>query len=168
MDKPGRASAKRERRRARTVERGGGVPAPSPASTRLRVLVLEDDADTREALGLFLCAEEGFEMEACGAVAECLGRLRAVAAGGVPSFDVLLLDLLLLDGHVGTEVIDAARADPAVGLPPVVVCTAVAPAWLASYLPVLEACGARIISKPFNMDALQSELRAAAARAPRG
>jgi CheY-like chemotaxis protein len=163
MDKPGHAGAKRARRHPPATERPDGEPMPSSAEKRVRVLVLEDDADTREVLGLFLCEDEGFEMEACGDVAVCLDLLRAAARAGVATFDVLLLDLLLLDGHVGTEVIEAARDDPRVTLPPVVVCTAVAPAWLLNYLPLLDACGAHIVSKPFNMDALQSELRAAAA-----
>lgn len=179
MDKAGRVGAKRTRRLPRTAVRARGesasTPVVTPVSTpelasvldRLKVLVLEDDADTREALGLFLCEDDGFAMEACGDVAACIDLLREGARGGLPTFDVLLLDLLLLDGHVGTEVIDASRADVTIALPPVVVCTAVAPAWLPSYMPILDACGARIVSKPFNMDALQAELRAAAARVPR-
>ena len=129
MDKAGRVGAKRTRRLPRTAVRARGksasTPVVTPVSTprasaldQLKVLVLEDNADTREALGLFLCEDDGFAMEACGDVAACIDLLREGARGGLPTFDVLLLDLLLLDGHVGTEVIDAARADVTIALPP--------------------------------------------------
>ncbi|GAC1447826.1 MAG: hypothetical protein PVSMB4_04020 [Ktedonobacterales bacterium] len=129
----------------------------------MRVLVLEDDADTRDVLALLLTEEEGFEVETCDSVASCLARLRATPHHNASrSFDVLLLDLLLPEGHNGTEVIEAARADSRVLLPPVVVCTALSGSYLAAFRTVLEGTGARIVDKPFDVDALISALRTAA------
>lgn len=65
-------------------------------------------------------------------------------------------------GRFGTEVIEAAHADPRKHLPPVVVCTALAGSYLAAFRSVLEGSGARIIDKPFDVAMLVAVLRAAA------
>lgn len=158
------------RRNAVRLPVGSALPASSKAAGAVpvghrpvRVLVLEDDADTRDVLALLLNEEEGFEVETCDSVASCLALLRATPHHHTSrSFDVLLLDLLLPDGHNGTEVIEAARADPRVLLPPIVVCTALSGSYLATFRTVLEGSGARIVDKPFDVDALISTLRTAA------
>ncbi len=130
----------------------------------LRVLLLEDDDDTRDVLELLLCPEEGFTVETCGDVTTCVEWLAQAARESHP-FDVLLLDLLLPDGHSGAEVLEICQAQPHLRLPPVVVCTALSTSHIAPYRPILEACHASIVGKPFDADALMAELRSAARRA---
>jgi DNA-binding response OmpR family regulator len=129
----------------------------------LRVLALEDDGDTCEVLALLLSHEEGFDLHTCGDVATCLEQLRAAERAGRP-YHVLMLDLLLRDGQSGAEVIRTAETTHCPELPPVVVCTALSDNLLQRDRPVLDACGASIISKPFDADALIDELRLAARR----
>jgi CheY-like chemotaxis protein len=131
----------------------------------LRVLVLDDDLDTREVLKLILCPEEGFEMVGCADTESCLAHLRTTRHGEAPPFDVLLLDVLLPGGHAGTEILaacESGRADVS-RLPPVVACTALSEAALAPYLPLLDHFGARIIRKPFGIETVLAALRAAVA-----
>ena len=140
-------------------------PPQSPPRERraLRVLVLDDDLDTREVLKLILCLEEGFEMVDCADTESCLEELRAATCGETPLFDVLLLDLLLPGGHAGTEILaacDSGCAD-APHLPPVVACTALSDAALTPYRSLLDRHGAQIIRKPFGIDTVLAALRAA-------
>jgi CheY-like chemotaxis protein len=141
----------------------GGSPRGGASSGLVRVLMLEDDADTREVLGLLLCAEEGFVLEAYADVDACLERLAEAERGG-SSYDVLLLDILLPNGRSGIEVLEFYRARPQLRLPPVVVCSAVSPSDLAHHRPVIEATGAVVVPKPFDAGDLIATLRAAAQR----
>ena len=79
-------------------------------------------------------------------------------------FDVLLLDLLLGAGHVGTEVLAATADAPHLELPPVVVCTGFSRAYLAAREPTLRlaANNIRVLRKPFDIDTLMTALRVAA------
>jgi CheY-like chemotaxis protein len=142
-----------------TAPRRTDQTSPTSGFERIiRVLVLDDDKDTCDVLMMLLSAEEGFACETSTDVATCLKRLREAAA----PFDVLLLDLLLPDGHSGLEVVEAARADPSLHLPPIVACTALGDALLGAYRSTLDASGARMITKPFDSETLLAELRAAA------
>jgi CheY-like chemotaxis protein len=137
---------------------------PVPRDRRLiRVLVVDDDADTREVLELVLCPEDGFEMVGCGDSDTCLNYLRAATRGEAPPFDVVFLDLMLPGGRVGTEILEvcASGSAEAPRLPPVVVCTALAEPVLATHLPTLARYGVRVVRKPFSIDTVLSELRAA-------
>lgn len=127
----------------------------------IRVLALEDDPDIRDLLSVVLSVNEGFAVEIVDDVAGCLKQLHASVATEDPApFDVLLLDLALRDGHLGTEVLRAA-AQPEVQwrLPPVVVCTGHSAAYLASHAPEIAASKARVLPKPFDIDDLAAELR---------
>jgi len=143
----------------------------------IRVLILEDDPDMAESLSLVLSLDEGFAVEIVHDVATCLERLQASTALSARSdmgqghlhvhpFDVLLLDLLLGAGHVGTEVLGAAAAGaiPQLDMPPVVVCTGLSRAYLAAREPTLRlaANNIRVLLKPFDIDTLMTELRVAA------
>jgi len=126
----------------------------------ISVLVLEDDLDTVSTLSMILSLEEGFATEIVHNVAACLARLRASVAGASPHpFDVLFLDVMLWGNHLGTEVLDAAYGDPCLTLPPVVVCTAFSPTYLATHTPELVASGIRVMYKPFNIDDLTATVR---------
>ncbi|HEU4783122.1 MAG TPA: response regulator [Ktedonobacterales bacterium] len=135
----------------------------------IRVLILEDDPDIAESLSLVLSLDEGFAVEIVHDVATCLERLQASTAltalsdkGHQHTFDVLLLDMLLGAGHVGTEVLAAAVAIPHLELPPVVVCTGLSRAYLAGFVPGLATNNIRVLLKPFDIDTLMTELRVAA------
>ena len=79
------------------------MPAPSPAR-RATVLVVEDDAPTRDRLARAVAADERLVLlGACATVAEATARLAREAP------DVLLTDLGLPDGS-GVDVIRRARA----------------------------------------------------------
>ncbi len=141
------------------------APNESLSHRAVRVLLLEDDGDTREVLQLLLCAEEGFHLETSADVSTCLDRLQSAAAEG-RAYDVLLLDLLLPDGRSGAEVIEAAQARHDTPLPAVVVCTALAESHVQTYRPLLDAVGARVVGKPFDADALMDALRQASGICP--
>jgi CheY-like chemotaxis protein len=116
-------------RRSRSPSSRGATRAADPPPAPLRVLLLDDDADTCEAFESLLCPEDGFEMRTTGTVHACVEWLRLASATGRP-YDVLLLDLALPGGHWGTEVLEAAQHDPEMSLPAVVVCTALSGAYL--------------------------------------
>jgi len=134
----------------------------------IRVLILEDVLDIIEALSLVLSLDEGFEIEVVHDVATCLERLEESAAGPDSdqsrTFDVLLLDILLGSGSWGTEVLKAPEDRPQLDLPPIVVCAALSAAYLATHAPELAANNIRIVLKPFAIETLTAEPRAAADR----
>ncbi len=134
----------------------------------IRVLILEDDPDAAEAFTLVLSLDEGFAIDIVRDVPTCLDHLQASSvlmdSGHSHPFDVLLLDMLLRAGHRGTEVIEAAATIPHLNLPPVIVCTALSRAALKAYAPGLNVNTIRILFKPFDIDDLMAEVRAAANR----
>jgi len=147
---------------------------PAGEGLPIRVLILEDDPGMAESLSLVLSLDESFAVEIVHDVATCLERLQASTdltsltslsdRGHVHTFDVLLLDMLLGAGHVGTEVLGAAVAIPHLDMPPVVVCTGLSRAYLAAREPMLRlaANNIRVLLKPFDIDTLMTELRVAA------
>ncbi len=137
---------------------------PTPGRRMTRVLVLEDDTDIGETLALALSGEEGFAVEVVADVASCLDRLRARGENAaMPPFDVLLLDLILRGGHLGTEVLHAAEQPGAeLRLPAVVVCTAHSSEYLARHAPEIATSNARVVLKPFDLDELMRTVRLAA------
>lgn len=130
-----------------------------PGRRIVRVLALEDDADTREVFTLFLSAEEGFALALCDTVEGCVAHLRAAPDA---LYDVLVMDVLLSHGHTGLEVLAAARADATLVVPPIVVCTAISPTTLDTHKPALAGFNTRVVFKPFNLDDLQAAILAAA------
>ena len=156
-------------KQTRTAVRHAPELLPAGKELPIRVLILEDDPDIAESLSLVLSLDEGFVVEIVHDVATCLERLQASTAltalsdkGHPHTFDVLLLDMLLGAGHVGTEVLGAAVAIPHLDMPPVVVCTGLSRASLACLAPGLAANNIRVLLKPFDIDTLMTELRVAA------
>lgn len=141
---------------------GGGMPTGDQRA--VHVLILEDDLDIRELLPLVLSGDTGFSVEVVADVASCLERLRARDENASDlHFDVLVLDLVLRGGHLGTEVLrEAATPGAQLRLPPVVVCTGLSGKHLAKYAPEIAASNARVILKPFDIDELTTALRVAA------
>lgn len=148
---------------------GDAEDVRSPAAQRpIQILILEDDLDTGEMLELVLGSDGGFEVEIVHDVAGCLERLRASTNNeDVAPFEALLLDLVLCGGRRGTEILrEAARPGTQLRLPPVVICTGYSGAYLSSHVPEVAASQARVLSKPFDIDDLTAELRAAARGRP--
>ncbi|HXL39834.1 MAG TPA: response regulator [Myxococcales bacterium] len=112
-----------------------------------RVLIVDDDADTRDALAAAL-ADAGFlvEQAATGALA-----LERMDQGGDP--DVILLDLRM-PGMDGTQFLDRARGTRA----RVIVLTGDASARLLSF-----ARKAKVMAKPIDLDELESAVKEACA-----
>jgi CheY-like chemotaxis protein/putative methionine-R-sulfoxide reductase with GAF domain len=80
-----------------------------------RLLIVEDDAELREHLGLLLAAEH-VEITAVGRMDEALGALEA------RSFDCMVLDLTLPDGS-GYELLETMARGERYAFPPVIVYT---------------------------------------------
>ena len=146
------------------------------SSAALRVLVLEDDPPLQEVFSLLFAPEEGFDMECVSEVATCLEHLRATnpwSDSGRSNqrrphrpFDVVLLDVCLQGGHLGTEVFAAAQQEPGLHLPPIVICTVLSDRALATVLKdsavSLLADDVRVVHKPFDIDTLTTEVHSAA------
>jgi CheY-like chemotaxis protein len=133
----------------------------------IRVLILEDDLDTTMALSLVLSLDEGFAVDIVHDGNACRERLRGNAnrddTDDTHPFDVLLLDVLLGTGQVGTQVLETAWDDPELDVPLVVVCTptACSSAYLAIHAPALAARNIPVVLKTFDTDALRAAVRAA-------
>lgn len=93
----------------------GGTPAVEPLIAAQRVLVIEDDADSRNAL-LGLLRQWGCDARAAPGAREAIAWL---GQGFTP--DVLVVDLRLADGASGLDAIDALRAAVGHELPALVV-----------------------------------------------
>jgi signal transduction histidine kinase len=93
----------------------GGTPAVEPLIGSQRVLVIEDDADSRNAM-LGLLRQWGCDARAAPGAREALAWL---GQGFTP--DVLVVDLRLADGASGLDAIDALRAAVGHELPALVV-----------------------------------------------
>jgi two-component system response regulator RegX3 len=117
------------------------------SQSRPRVLVVEDEADLREAIGYAL-EREGFVVERAGDGESALHAARGNA------FDAILLDLML-PGISGTEVCRILRAESRV---PIVMLTARS-AEVERVLG-LEIGADDYVTKPFSMPELVSRIRA--------
>ncbi len=115
-------------------------------AARGTVLIVDDDADTREALGLIL-AEEGYEVAESANGLEGLEALRRMQRRALPA--VVLLDLMMPEMD-GWEFLRTIRADPALASVPVVLLTAAASPAIARVFGWL--------SKPFDMHLLLDTL----------
>ena len=81
--------------------------------------------------------------------------------GELHTYDVLVVDVLLQGGQRGTMVLEAAKAEPQLDLPPIVVCTAASRVYLETHAPEIAANNLRVLHKPFDIATLMTELRAA-------
>ena len=95
--------------------RAPGEPTVEPLAASQRVLVIEDDADSRNAL-LGLLRQWGCDVRAAPGEREALAWL---GQGFMP--DVLVVDLRLADGASGLDAITALRAATGTELPALVV-----------------------------------------------
>lgn len=120
-----------------------------------RVLVIEDDADTREVIAAAL---EGAGY-AVTATAEPFVNIKKLAP------DVVILDLFLHGEAHGWEQLDILTLDPKTRGIPVILCTA-GLASLEAHRPKLLAMDVHVLEKPFDLAALEA-IVAMALAAPR-
>jgi DNA-binding response OmpR family regulator len=107
-----------------------------------RILVVEDDADTRHLLYDVLVGA-GFEVQTAAHGGEALRLLRSIPP------DAIILDLIL-PWINGVDVLSVLRSDPNLVSVPVVVITATAAAEadLATFRPLM------VVRKPFDVEDL--------------
>jgi DNA-binding response OmpR family regulator len=115
-------------------------------SSECRVLIVEDDADTREALAAAL-TDAGFGVEQAASGAQGIERVAACKP------DVILLDMRLPDMG-GEQFIEQTRDSGA----RVVVLSAEAPTRLLRF-----AQEAKVLQKPVDLDALEHAVKEACA-----
>lgn len=119
-----------------------------------RVLVVEDDGDTRSALRALL-EDAGYS---CGEAADGVSAIEAVRSDG---FDLLLLDLGL-PRVSGTEVREAVRRDPRTRFLPIIFLSANGER--ESRLAELEAGADDYLTKPYDAEELLVRIGAALRR----
>jgi CheY-like chemotaxis protein len=107
----------------------------------MRVLVVDDDPDTREVLALSLTSGHGWDVQAVGSGAEALDLCRSRDLDAV----LLDVDLPVMDGP---GVLAALRADPRTAQLPIVFVTALAHPVLNARLCALGAVA--VLAKPFD------------------
>lgn len=119
------------------------VPAPAApgAALGLRILVVDDDLNSREGLAMIL-ESEGHVVAACANGNKALTKLRAGA------YDVLLTDFVMPE-MTGVELVSAA-----LGVTPSLRCVI-----MSGHASVEAPAGVEWITKPIDLDALLASLR---------
>lgn len=121
-----------------------------------RILVIEDDADTRAVMAAAL-ESAGY---AVTATEEPFVNVKKLAP------DLVILDLFLHGEAHGWEQLDILTLDPSTRGIPVVLCTA-GLASLAAHRAKLLAMDVHVLEKPFDLGALEAIVAMALAAAPR-
>lgn len=120
--------------------------------TRKRVVLIEDDDDTRAAMTAALEAD-GHEVLAS---ADAFGDIRHARA------DLVILDLFLHGETAGWQQLDILTLDPATREIPVIICSA-AIASLSDARPKLVSLDVTVIEKPFDLEQFSAAVGAAIA-----
>lgn len=122
------------------------------------VLVVDDDAPTREVLRLML-EDAGYQVCEATNVSTALDQLRAATTPLV-----VLLDLLL-GASSGDALLEAARRDPALGpRHAYILTTASTPSMVTPQTALLQALAVEVVYKPFEIDDLLAAVSRGAAR----
>jgi CheY-like chemotaxis protein len=123
---------------------------------RRRVVLIEDDEDTRAAMVAALEAE-GYDILASD---DAFGDIKHAKA------DLVILDLFLHGESSGWQQLDILTMDPATRSIPVIICSA-AIGSLASARAKLAALDVAVLEKPFDIEQLTAAVSAGLASAPR-
>ncbi len=129
---------------------GGAPRVRRTYGRRVRILVVEDDADVREGLADVL-REYSFEVNSA-----CEGQA-ALAMADQTRPDVILLDALM-EGMDGREFLDEQKRRPDMARIPVIVITGLPPQLVGSL------GAAAVLAKPFHVEDLLSAIRYALGR----
>jgi adenylate cyclase len=114
-----------------------------------RILVVDDTPNNVKLL-LDLLAVKGYEVASAGSGEEALARIPEVCP------DLVLLDVVM-PGLSGYDVCRAIRADPSIGILPVIMVTALDPA--TERVKGLEAGADDFLTKPINQAELLARVR---------
>jgi len=120
--------------------------------TKKRIVLIEDDDDTRAAMTAALQAD-GYEVHAS---ADAFGDIRHARA------DLVILDLFLHGESAGWQQLDILTLDPQTRQIPVIICSA-AIASLAFARPKLVALDVAVLEKPFDLEQLGAAVASAIA-----
>jgi CheY-like chemotaxis protein len=123
---------------------------------RKRVVLIEDDDDTRSTMEAVL-AGEGYDVRAS---ADAFGDIRHAKA------DLVILDLFLHGESSGWQQLDILTLDPATRAIPVIICSGAIRS-LESARAKLAELDVTVLEKPFDIDQLSSAVSAALAAGPR-
>ncbi len=133
------------------------VEAPAAVPGRKKLVVVEDDPETRE-VELFLLASEGYQVVGVPDGESAVETIRREAA------DLVILDLML-PGKDGLEVLAELAKDPATATTPVIVVSAYVNHAGARAVLLRAPQVKRVLDKPFDvtelLDAVAHELGSA-------
>ena len=115
-----------------------------------KIMVVDDEDDIRDVVGMALEMASGLAVEGCGSGREAVARARAVRP------DMILLDVMM-PGMDGPTTLAALRQDPELVGIPVVFLTAKAQAGELDRF--LELGAADVIAKPFDPMTLGEKLQ---------
>lgn len=124
--------------------------------TKKRIVLIEDDADTRTAMTAAL-ETSGYDVKGS---ADAFGDIKHAKA------DLVILDLFLHGESAGWSQLDILTHDPATRRIPVIICSA-AIASLGSARAKLAAFDVGVLEKPFDLEQLDAAVSAALESAPR-
>jgi CheY-like chemotaxis protein len=120
--------------------------------TKRRIVLIEDDDDTRAVMTAALQAD-GYEVQAS---ADAFGDIRHAHP------DLVILDLFLHGESAGWQQLDILTLDPMTREVPVIICSA-AIASLSSARTRLVALDVAVLEKPFDLEQLSAAVAAAIA-----
>lgn len=126
------------------------LPSDAPRSTPPHVVVVEDDEGVRDVLEM-LFSDDGFEVVTCAGIEKARATLQARRP------HLLVSDMRLGNApRGGLELVRAARehSGPSQPVPQVIVLTGMQLSAIAREVHALEAAGAHVMSKPFDIEAL--------------
>jgi CheY-like chemotaxis protein len=123
---------------------------------RKRVVLIEDDDDTRNAMVAAL-RSDGYDVQAS---ADAFGDIRHAHA------DLVILDLFLHGDAAGWQQLDILTLDPATREIPVIVCSAAITS-LGEARTKLAMLDVAVLEKPFDLEQLSAAVASAITSAPR-
>jgi two-component system, NtrC family, response regulator PilR len=126
----------------------------APSTQPPRALIVDDDADIRDVLGLLL-REDGFVTSLCPTLQQAIAQLDA------ETFDLLITDRRLSGGD-GLDLIRYVLQRPADGSGGIriILLTAARPPVAEAELPLLREASVQVIGKPFDIDQILEKARA--------
>ena len=131
---------------------------PLPAGTRGKtILVVEDDADTREVMRLLIATIPGYRYSLVPDAAQAIEFAQRIKP------DLLIVDYRLPAGMNGLELYDQLHATPGLEAIPAILMTA---SRLETLRPEIEQRRLTALEKPFDLDAFSLTVQRMLGQAP--